>query len=142
MLRFPLAKFPYYSIIGQVISTTSDYSYPLIFTKSFRRFSPVIVSIIQGGDSRKRTLRYLKLATIIKGVVIRRFIYILSIVQAVFSSYYGRNNLCYLDKSTHIIKLFHFSFKGDWSGAWNAVKGLTSSVTSINRKISSRGDKF
>ena len=118
---------PIIQLLGQVISIIATTVIPLIL-QIVQAVFPVIVSIIQAAIPVATAILE-GLATIIKGVVIRRFNLFCRLSRQ-FSSYYGRNNLCYWDNHQHN-KAFHFSFKGDWSGAWNAVKGITSSVMSL-----------
>ena len=118
----------YYSIIGPGNLYHSDYSYPFNFTNRSGGF-PVIVSIIQAAIPVATAILE-GLATIIKGVVIPAIQFILSIVQAVFPAIMGVITSA-IGIITNIIKLFTSVLKGDWSGAWNAVKGITSSVMSL-----------
>ncbi len=119
---------PIIQLLGQVISIIATTVIPLIL-QIVQAVFPVIVSIIQAAIPVAVAIIQ-GLATIITGVVIPAIQFILSIVQAVFPAIMGIITSV-IGIITNIIKLFTAFLKGDWSGAWEAVKGITSSVMSL-----------
>ncbi|MFZ7936211.1 phage tail tape measure protein [Bacillus thuringiensis] len=119
---------PIIQLLGQVISIIATTVIPLIL-QIVQAVFPVIVSIIQAAIPVAVAIIQ-GLATIITGVVIPAIQFILSIVQAVFPAIMGIITSA-IGIITNIIKLFTAVLQGDWSGAWNAVKGITSSAMSL-----------
>ncbi|WP_223697664.1 phage tail tape measure protein [Bacillus wiedmannii] len=119
---------PIIQLLGQVISIIATTVIPLIL-QIVQAVFPVIVSIIQAAIPVAVAIIQ-GLATIITGVVIPAIQFILSVVQAVFPAVMGIITSV-IGIITNIIKLFTSVLKGDWSGAWDAVKGITSNVMSL-----------
>lgn len=119
---------PIIQLLGQVISIIATTVIPLIL-QIVQAVFPVIVSIIQAAIPVAVAIIQ-GLATIITGVVIPAIQFILSVVQAVFPAVMSIITSA-IGIITSIIKLFTAVLQGDWSGAWNAVKGITSNVMSL-----------
>ncbi|PEN91869.1 phage tail tape measure protein [Bacillus wiedmannii] len=119
---------PIIQLFGQVISIIATTVIPLIL-QIVQAVFPVIVSIIQAAIPVAVAIIQ-GLATIITGVVIPAIQFILSVVQAVFPAIMGIITSV-IGIITNIIKVFTAVLQGDWSGAWNAVKGITSNVMSL-----------
>ncbi|MEV2340984.1 phage tail tape measure protein [Paenibacillus larvae] len=83
---------------------------------------PIVIEILSG------------VASLIKNVVVPVIKTILQIVQAVFPA------IMQIIKSvigiiTNIIKFFTSILKGDWSGAWEAIKGITDNLLGVIKGI-------
>lgn len=113
---------------GEILSIIATTIIPIIL-QAVQAVFPVIVSIIQAAIPVAVAIIQ-GLATIITGVVIPAIQFILSVVQAVFPAIMGIITSV-IGIITNIIKVFTAVLQGDWSGAWNAVKGITSNVMSL-----------
>ncbi|OAT73753.1 phage tail tape measure protein [Parageobacillus thermoglucosidasius] len=105
---------------------------PLIL-QAVQTVFPVILQIIQAVIPIVITV--LKLAaTFIRTVLVPAIQFILQIVQVVFPAILKiiQNAIQII---TNIIKLFTSILKGDWKGAWDAVKNITSSVWNTIKTI-------
>ncbi|WP_425272983.1 phage tail tape measure protein [Parageobacillus thermantarcticus] len=105
---------------------------PLIL-QAVQMVFPVILQIIQAVIPIIITV--LKLAaTFIRTVLVPAIQFILEIVQIVFPAILKiiQNAIQII---TNIIKLFTAILKGDWKGAWDAIKNITSSVWNTIKTI-------